>query len=400
MTTPRWSVNQLGALADEGQAEREAFLSAIQHYLTTQGPQVPAAQQQPLDPTTHQAELAAIGVRLEQFLRTMDGTPWYTLQQRMQEYATALENQFGADFRADALRLATLMPVAEVLPQHTAVRQAVALAQHIIRLYSDLQEQFDFATIRFGRRVASHMKYLLYPVRHRLPALLHYWLVEGADVETCEPLASRATPTSSITRYEVDGERGAYTVYVPEAYHPDRTWPLLLTLHGGGGNDEDFLWTWLKYAKSHGYLLVSAKSFGTTWYAWDAPSLFLMLDEMQARYRVDARRILLTGLSDGGSFSYDVGFAFPERFAGLAVVAGILRPHQRTPQTPQLPVYIAHGERDQLFPVEYIRMVAARLQGLGHTVTYHEIPGFGHAYPPGENAAILEWFTRVTEATS
>jgi phospholipase/carboxylesterase len=399
MTTPRWSVNQLGALADEGQAEREAFLSAIQHYLTTQVPQVTVAQQQPLDPTTYQAELAAIGVRLGQFLRTMDGTLWYTLQQRMQEYSAALENQFGAAFRADAVRLATLMPMPEVLPQYTAVRQAVALAQYILRLYTDLQGQFDFATTRFGRRVASHMKYLLYPVRHHLPTLLHYWLVEGADVEACDPSAPRATSDRSITRYEVDGQRGAYTVYVPEAFHPDRTWPLLLTLHGGGGNDEDFLWTWLKYAKSHGYLLVSAKSFGPTWYAWDAPSLFLMLEEIQARYRVDPQRILLTGLSDGGSFGYEVGFAFPERFAGLAVVAGILRPHQRTPQTPQLPVYIAHGERDQLFPVEYIRMVAARLRELGHNVTYHEIPGFGHAYPAGENAAILEWFTRVTEIT-
>jgi phospholipase/carboxylesterase len=122
----------------------------------------------------------------------------------------------------------------------------------------------------------------------------------------------------------------------------------------------------------------------------------LILDDMQARYRIDPQRLLLTGLSDGGSFSYEVGFAFPERFAGLAVVAGILRPHQRTPQTNQLPVYIAHGERDQLFPAEYIRMIAARLRELGHDVTYHEIPGFGHAYPPGENAAILEWFPTVT----
>jgi phospholipase/carboxylesterase len=359
-------------------------------------PQVTAGQQQWLDSTAYQAELAAIGVRLEQFLRVMDSTMWYTLQQRMQEYSTALESQFGAAFRADALRLATLMPAPEVLPQHTAAQQAVALAQHILRVYGDLQGRFDFTTTRFGRRVASQMKYLLYPVRRHLPALLHYWLVEGADVEAWEPPASHVDPASGITRYEVDGQRGAYTAYVPEAYRPDRAWPLLLTLHGGSGNDEDFLWTWLKYAKSHGYLLVSAKSFGATWSAWDAPSLLLILDDMQARYRIDPQRLLLTGLSDGGSFSYEVGFAFPERFAGLAVVAGILRPHQRTPQTNQLPVYIAHGERDQLFPVEYIRMVAARLRELGHDVTYHEIPGFGHAYPAGENTAILEWFTTVT----
>src|SRR5690349_19269092 len=40
-----------------------------------------------------------------------------------------------------------------------------------------------------------------------------------------------------------------------------------------------------------------------------------LLDEMQERYHVDPERILLTGLSDGGSFSYEVGFAWPERFS-------------------------------------------------------------------------------------
>jgi phospholipase/carboxylesterase len=113
---------------------------------------------------------------------------------------------------------------------------------------------------------------------------------------------------------------------------------------------------------------------------------------MQERYHVDPERILLTGLSDGGSFSYEVGFAWPERFAGLAVVAGILRPHQRSTQANHLPVYVAHGAQDQLFPVAYIRLVVDKLREWGHNVTYHELAGFGHAYPPGENAAILDWF--------
>jgi phospholipase/carboxylesterase len=187
---------------------------------------------------------------------------------------------------------------------------------------------------------------------------------------------------------------------VPEYYQADRPWPLIIAMHGASGNAEDFLWTWLKYAKSRGYLLLSAKSFGATWYPWDAPSLLLMLDDMQARYAIDPRRVLLTGLSDGGSFCYDVGFAFPERFAGLAVVAGILRPHTRHPQASRVPVYIAHGEKDQLFPVQFIRLVASKLQEWGHRVTYHELPGFGHAYPPGENAAILDWFATVSTAVN
>ena len=229
-------------------------------------------------------------------------------------------------------------------------------------------------------------------MRQHLPALTRYWLLDDADLHAGEPASPHVDPCSGIRHYDAEGARGAYTCYVPESYRADQPWPLLLTLHGGSGNDADFLWTWLKYAKSRGYLLVSAKSFGPTWFPWDAPSLLHILDEVQARYHVDPDRILLTGLSDGGSFSYEVGFAFPERFHGLAVVAGILRPHQRSDQASQLPVYVAHGDRDQLFPVAYIRLVVEKLREWGHNVTYHELPGVGHAYPPGENAAILHWF--------
>lgn len=395
MAVERWSVDQLDALADEWVAEREAFLSALHTYVATQLSQSAPAQPHPLAPAVYDAELAAIGERLSSFLHTMDSTPWYTLQHRLAEHQQALETQYGAATRADAARLAALQPPADALAQHQAVRQALAILQHILHVYQELQGQFNVGTRQLTNRLVSQMKYRLYPVRQHLPALMHYWLLESADLAVCEPAAAHVAPGSGIQRYDAEGPRGAYTCYVPEYYRADQAWPVLLTLHGGSGNDEDFVWTWLQYAKSRGYLLVSAKAFGPTWFPWDAPSLLHILDEVQARYHVDPNRILLTGLSDGGSFSYEVGFAWPERFHGLAVVAGILRPHQRSAQASQLPVYIAHGERDQLFPVSYIRLVVDKLREWGHDVTYHELTGFGHAYPPGENAAILEWFEGI-----
>jgi len=399
MTADRWSTDQLGTLADEWVAEREAFLSALHAYLATHVSQHPPAPLQPLTAVTYDAELAAIGERLSSFLHTMDSTPWYTFQHRVAEHQHALETQYGAAAYADAVRLAALQPPSDASVRHDVVRQALAIMQHILHLYKELGGQFDFATIRFANRLASQIKYRLYPLRQYLPALLHYWLLDTADPDACEPPAADVDPCSGIQRYDAEGSRGAYTCYVPECYRAERSWPVLLTLHGGSGNDEDFLWTWLKYAKSRGYLLVSAKSFGPTWFPWDAPSLMFILDEIQARYHVDPDRILLTGLSDGGSFSYEVGFAWPERFHGLAVVAGILRPHQRSAQASQLPVYIAHGAQDQLFPVNYIRLVVDKLREWGHNVTYHELAGFGHAYPPGENTAILDWFERLKGST-
>ena len=74
MSTEQWSADQLGALADEWAAEREAFLSAVQTYLARQLSQGPAGQPQFLAPALYDAELAAIGERLSSFLHTLDST--------------------------------------------------------------------------------------------------------------------------------------------------------------------------------------------------------------------------------------------------------------------------------------------------------------------------------------
>lgn len=396
MTDSNWNVDQLGALADEWVAERDAFSASLQAYLQTQLPQPHPNQLQQPTLAAYQAELQTIGSRLHRFLCTMDDVVWYDLQSRLQAFQHQLEAEYGVAVRDDLEWLAAVSPPANVAATHEAIRQAVGLMQHNLQVYRELNGTFDFPTLRFTRRLISQIKYRLYPIRLSLQAFRHYWLLDGAKPESCEPPSAQAHPASGIRYHAVDQQRGAYTVYIPEYYTSDRAWPLILAMHGGSGNDEDFLWTWLKYAKSRGYLLISAKSFGATWYPWDAPSVLLMLDAMQVRYRVDASRILLTGLSDGGSFGYDVGFAFPDRFSALAVVAGILRPQQLTEQAKQLPVYIAHGAQDQLLPVQYIRLVANKLREGGQPVTYHELPNFGHAYPSGENTAILDWFEAIT----
>ena len=142
----------------------------VQTYLAAQASQGPPAPPQPLAAATYDAELAAIGERLSSFLRTMDSTPWYTFQHRVAEHQHALETQYGAAAHADAVRLAALQPPSDASAQHDAVRQALAIMQHILHLYKELRGQFDFATIRFANRLASQIKYRLYPVRQHVPA--------------------------------------------------------------------------------------------------------------------------------------------------------------------------------------------------------------------------------------
>jgi len=392
MTDKPWRLDQLGAMSDEWIAEREMFLSSMHVYLNTHLQRFPQAEVEPCSDDAYRAELAAVGDRLCQFTRALDGTLWYQLRsrERLAEYRQSTEATFAPSAMADAQRLAELTPPAWAATPHDALRRGIGLQHHILQVLKEMPGQFDMGVFFFFRRLISQIKYLMYPVRHHLPTWQRYWLLEEADATACDP--AEAHPDSGMARYEIDGHRGAYSAYVPEYYQPDRPWPLILSMHGVSGNDEDFLWTWLTYAKSRGYLLISAKSFGPTWHAWDIDSMLLILDDMQARYPIDPHRVLLTGLSDGGSFGYEVGFMHPGRFAGLAVIAGILRPHHRDPKASKLPVYIAHGEQDQLFPIHFIRVVQRNLSEWGHDVNYHEIPDFGHAYPPGENGAILDWF--------
>jgi phospholipase/carboxylesterase len=396
MTDKVWQLDRLGAMADEWIAEREMFLSSMHAYLHKHLQQFPPSEAKPLPDDAYTAELDAHGDRLCQFVTALDSTLWYQLRsrERLAEFRQRTDMLFGTTAIADAQRLAALTPPAWATAAHDALRRGIGLQHHLLQVLRDMSGPFDMGVFFFFRRLLSQIKYLIYPVRNHLPSWQRYWLLDTADAVACEP--AQAHPDSGIRRYESNGHRGVYTAYIPEYYQPERPWPLILSMHGGSGNDEDFLWTWLKYAKSCGYLLISAKSFGPTWHPWDIDSVLLMLDDMQTRYHVDANRVLLTGLSDGGSFGYEVGFMHPTRFAGLAVVAGILRPHHRHPNASELPVYIAHGAQDQLFPVNFIRAVQRNLSEWGHDVNYHEIPDFGHAYPPGENGMILDWFEAHT----
>jgi predicted peptidase len=98
-----------------------------------------------------------------------------------------------------------------------------------------------------------------------------------------------------------------YLLFLPEDYgKADKQWPAIVFLHGGGECGMD-----LSLVKKHGppkiveakkdfpFIVVSpqAPNFKT---AWNVDTLNALLDEVLAKYKVDANRVYLTGLSMGG----------------------------------------------------------------------------------------------------
>ena len=70
-------------------------------------------------------------------------------------------------------------------------------------------------------------------------------------------------------------------------------------------------------------------------------------------------RQLLTGMSDGGTFSYVLGLRGGCRFTHLAPVAAAFHPMMLTfadaDRLRGLPIYIVHGVEDWMFPPQLAR---------------------------------------------
>jgi phospholipase/carboxylesterase len=248
---------------------------------------------------------------------------------------------------------------------------------------------------------------VLYPLTARFPPVSSFFL----NPELCEDadlLARLAAPANEATGIIHDNNeprsRGGFSLYVPEYYTPDRALPLVMGLHGGSGNGRGFLWRWLRDARSLGAILVTPTALGATWALMgedaDTANLARILETVRSRYNIDPERLLLTGMSDGGTFSYVTGLDRGSPFTHLAPIAATFHPLMAemadTERLRGLPIHIVHGALDWMFPVQTARMTRDVLTAAGANVIYREIDNLSHCYPREMNAEILQWLATAT----
>lgn len=241
----------------------------------------------------------------------------------------------------------------------------------------------------------------LYPLRSVLPPVARFFAEPAlaAQAAGLDPEPPEGVSVGLQVARPPGGERGGFHLYVPERYRGDAPWPLVVALHGAMGSGADFVWTWLREARSRRFLLLAPSSLHTTWSMHgpdrDGPALRGMVRFVRERWNVDASRVLLTGLSDGGTFALLSGLAEESPFTALACVSGVLHPanlsNGNLPRAKGRRVYIAHGALDWLFPPALARLAAETLRGAGADVTFHEIADLSHTWPREENDAILRW---------
>jgi predicted peptidase len=214
-------------------------------------------------------------------------------------------------------------------------------------------------------------------------------------------LINASSQTQFLNRtVAANGVAYRYVVSVPEDWNADRTWPIVLFLHGSEERGEDGI------VQSEVGLALAVRKHPGQFPAivvmpqcrrgvdWKSPAMeaqmLAALDASMKEFHGDPRRVYLTGFSMGGYGTWSIAAKYPNRFAAIVVVCGGIQwptPRRITKEGPYqtiagkvagIPIWVFHGNADRNVFVTESREMVKLLRGLHADVRYTEYDRVAH----------------------
>ncbi len=187
---------------------------------------------------------------------------------------------------------------------------------------------------------------------------------------------------------------GHLYAYIPD-HKPGQKLPVILFLHGAGGNFKAFIWNWKRLADAR-QLAVVAPSFGCgSWYQRGGMEVIDVAYEYCAHHpELDTNRIILAGLSNGGIGVSRGMCLHADRYCGLVYISPVLEPDVvGSPVFVQAcagkPILVLHGDQDDRIPRKYVEEPLKSLAGKV-SVDAHYFPGEDHFLILSKRDEVLE----------
>ena len=192
-----------------------------------------------------------------------------------------------------------------------------------------------------------------------------------------------------------------YNVIFPQNYNKgqQKDWPLILFLHGASerGNNITIL-------KKHGppkvakkmklpFVILAPQCDHEEY--WETKKVIKLLDLAIEQHSVNPKKVYLTGLSMGGFGTWQVASHYSERFAAIAPVCGG-GTKQIANNLVNMPIWIFHGEKDDIIPVTKSIEMAEALERAGNKVKLTIYPNVGHDSwtQTYHNPELYDWFQK------
>ena len=208
-----------------------------------------------------------------------------------------------------------------------------------------------------------------------------------------------------------------YRLLKPQNYDPQKSYPLVLFLHGAGERGEDnkaqLLHVVGVFASKENrerfpcFVVAPQCPEGKRWVEvdWAAkshtqpeePSVPMALTvelvkQLSKEFHIDPQRQYVIGLSMGGYGTWDILTRHPDMFAaGVPICGGA--DENTAPRIAKLPIWVFHGEVDSVVPTIRSKNMIAALERAGGKPRYTEYPKCDHnSWTPAiQEPDLLPW---------
>ena len=191
--------------------------------------------------------------------------------------------------------------------------------------------------------------------------------------------------TAQVKQTNKTPERYNYLLYLPKNYKAtNRQYPLLIYLHGGSlrGNDLSKVKAYgppqvVDQGKNFAFIIASPQCPAGKY--WSTDNWFEPLyAELMAKYRIDSKRVYLTGISMGGYGTWQTAVAYPDKFAAIVPLCGGCDDSTQLCKISQVPVWTFHGAADEAIPVGVTERLVKILTDCGGNVRLTTLANEGH----------------------
>jgi pimeloyl-ACP methyl ester carboxylesterase len=186
----------------------------------------------------------------------------------------------------------------------------------------------------------------------------------------------------------IAGAEVRYLLHLPPGHAPAGGWPVVVAVHGAGGDDRMFFGGYgagsiRELADRHGVAVVTpAAPLGST-------ALFALVDALAEAHGLDPDRVALVGHSMGAGIVAQATAGQARRVRAVACIAGSCA---AAAPASAVPVLSVAGARDPLFRVALLQEQADALRTGDRTVEFRRLDAEGHTLVVGQALPeVMEW---------
>jgi phospholipase/carboxylesterase len=114
---------------------------------------------------------------------------------------------------------------------------------------------------------------------------------------------------------------------------------------------------------------------------------------------IPENKIILAGFSQGGAIALQTALRYPKRLAGVMALSTYLPiaatlAAERSEANARIPIFMAHGQYDDIIPMQRAQASRDALEKLGFKIEWHEYP-MPHSVCGEEVRDISAWLTKL-----